>query len=43
MKEYLTEHLSRGFIIGKLIWLCVTRSDIAIAVNKIATFTASAD
>jgi hypothetical protein len=30
-------------LLGKLIWLCVTRSDISMAVNKVATFTASAD
>lgn len=41
----LTDHQYERFLelLGKLIWLCVTRSDIAMAVNKIATFTASAN
>jgi hypothetical protein len=40
----LTDYQYKRFLelLGKLIWLCVTRSDIAMAVNKIATFTASA-
>jgi hypothetical protein len=43
--KVLTDYQYKRFLelLGKLIWLCVTRSDIAMAVNKIATFTASAD
>jgi hypothetical protein len=42
--EELTSQQHRRFqeLLGKLIWLCVTRSDIAMAVNKIASFTACA-
>jgi hypothetical protein len=43
--KVLTDYQYERFLelLGKLIWLCVTKSDIAMAVNKIATFTASAD
>jgi hypothetical protein len=43
--EELTDRQHQRFqeLLGKLIWLCVTRSDIAMAVNKIASFTACAD
>ena len=37
------EHKRFQELLGKLIWLCVTRSDIAMTVNKIASFTACAN